>query len=100
MSISIMVFNFPGILEGLRDALGKIREDMGSDDQFILFVTDHGDIHRAIKDVTLKTGETKLSMTLDRNFVQQLTSTDSNDHLTGRLNRKKYILMTGTWIYR
>ena len=76
-------FKYPGTLEGLRNALAKIKKNMKSGEQFILFVTDHGDIHRAIKDVTVKTGETKLDMTLDSNFRQQLNSTESNDHLTG-----------------
>ena len=37
-------YDYPATLEGLRQALQHIHGDMGPDEQFILFVTDHGDL--------------------------------------------------------
>ena len=42
-----------GTLAGLRDALEEIGQAMNQDEQFVLFVTDHGDHHPAAQDVEI-----------------------------------------------
>jgi hypothetical protein len=39
-------WDYPGTLQGLRDALKDIGNEMSPDEQFVLFVTDHGDIDK------------------------------------------------------
>jgi hypothetical protein len=43
-------WDYPGTLAGLRDALDAISGRMNENEQFILFVTDHGDKHPATPD--------------------------------------------------
>lgn len=76
-------FDFPGTLEGLRKALVTIKERMNSNEQFIFFVSDHGDIHKVLKDVTVQPGDNTILMLLDDNFIAQLEYSQSNDSLTG-----------------
>jgi hypothetical protein len=38
-------YDYPGTLQGLKDALNAIKPQMNPSEQFILFVTDHGDKH-------------------------------------------------------
>ncbi len=57
-------WDHPGTLEGLRLALREIGDQMNEHEQFILFVTDHGDQHPANTEVPpLSPGET-LPLTL------------------------------------
>jgi len=50
-------WDYPGTLEGLRDALEAIGAQMNENEQFILFVTDHGDKHPAACDAPVTAGE-------------------------------------------
>jgi hypothetical protein len=46
-------WDYPGTMEGLRQALEEVGKRMGSDEQFILFVTDHGGKTKYKKDQTI-----------------------------------------------
>ncbi len=58
-------WDYPGTLEGLRQALEHISGMMDSHEQFILFVTDHGDLHPAQTDVPPLQPGTSTPITLD-----------------------------------
>lgn len=58
-------WNFPGTLEGLRQALEQIGGQMNEHEQFILFVTDHGDLHPAVREVPPLYPGSNVLVTLD-----------------------------------
>ncbi len=77
-------YDYPGTLEGLRQALAEIREKMNPNEQFILFVTDHGGIQKVVTEVTAQPGETLIdTIELDSYLRGLMDGTLENNDSTG-----------------
>ncbi len=77
-------WDYPGTLAGLRDALAAIGQNMNENEQFILFVTDHGDRHPAAQDVMIPApGSTGLTITIPQSLIGDMLHDLENETGTG-----------------
>jgi hypothetical protein len=77
-------WDYAGTREGLRKALEEIGQQMNSDEQFILFVTDHGDLHPEKKDVSVaSSSDTLVDIGIPDSLVDDMNNTTENDYGTG-----------------
>ncbi len=77
-------WDYPGTQAGLQQALAKIGRQMNSDEQFILFVTDHGDEHPEEKDVNAaSSSKVRADVLVPASLVDDMNSTTENDDGTG-----------------
>jgi hypothetical protein len=72
-------WNHPGTFNGLRDALKAIGMNMNANEQFILFVTDHGDLNRVNVPVACSSGTcTSEPLVLGPTLFQQMLADPNN----------------------
>ena len=77
-------YDFPATRAGMIDALALIGGQMNANEQFVLFVTDHGDLHHAEEDVNVDIeNETSLTIDLPPELLTSMLDAPGNDELTG-----------------
>ena len=78
-------WNYPGTLNGLRDALIEIGGKMNKDEQFILFVTDHGDKHPAVGELEIPSypEEYYIPITVTQRLINDMLNDPYNEPGTG-----------------
>jgi len=78
-------YDHPATLEGLRSAFEEIGEQMNENEQFILFVGDHGTYQRVQTEVQVPgpEGGCGVTVTIPEEQVQEMLSTPENDPFTG-----------------
>jgi hypothetical protein len=77
-------WDYPGTLAGLRQALDTIGGQMNENEQFILFVTDHGDKHPATRDVSVPSdGSTGVEITVQPQLISDMLADADNESGTG-----------------
>ncbi|MGC9400470.1 MAG: matrixin family metalloprotease [Anaerolineae bacterium] len=77
-------WDYPGTLAGLRSALAEISAQMDENEQFILFVTNHGDKHPATRDVQVPTdGSTGVEITVQPQLISDMLADSANESGTG-----------------
>jgi hypothetical protein len=77
-------WDHPGSQAGLTDALEAISEQMNENEQFILFVTDHGDLHPTSKNVSVPANTDQvIELTVPDYLVLDMLGTTVNDDYTG-----------------
>lgn len=81
-------WDYPGTLAGLRQALEAIGGQMDQNEQFILFVTDHGDKHPATRDVQVPAngsadGSADVEITVQPQLISDMLADSANESGTG-----------------
>ena len=77
-------WDYPGNFDGLKAALMEIGKQMSKDEQFILFVSDHGDRHKAFEDFDLGIDATvSITLNMDTILLEDMLIDTGNEEGVG-----------------